>query len=182
MHSELNFNIGHAKSNEFTTSSVFAPAAPSVLLFLPEWSACSRALFRAKNVVRAIHSVKRRQLHAGEMVFRQGEPGSSLYTVDEGVLDVIKEHEGVSRTVARLSPGEDQRVVHVPVYCAGLIPAVVLSLNTCPSYCFRSWTKCSSSNTLCEEGETEVPTVWLTCILHHSEPPFSVLRTLALLS
>lgn len=134
MHSELNFNIGHATSNEFTTSPIFAPTAPSILLFLPERSACSRALFRAKNVVRAIHSVRRRQLNAGEMVFQQGEPGSSLYTVDEGVLDVIKEHGGVSRTVARLSPGEDRRVAHVPVYCAVLISAVFADFR---SFCCR---------------------------------------------
>lgn len=65
----------------------------------------SRALFRAKNVVRAVHSVTRRRLRQGEAVFRQGEPGLSLFTVGKGELDVVKEHAGVRRTVARLSPG-----------------------------------------------------------------------------
>lgn len=66
----------------------------------------SRALFRAKNAVRAIHSVTRRRLSQGETLFRQGAIGRALYTVEEGELDVVKEHEGVSRTVARLSPGK----------------------------------------------------------------------------
>ncbi|CAN0412797.1 unnamed protein product [Pylaiella littoralis] len=67
--------------------------------------ALSRALFRAKNVVRAVNSVTTRRLGPGETVFRQGEAGLSLFTVDEGELDVVKEHSGVRRTVARLSPG-----------------------------------------------------------------------------
>ncbi|CAN0403873.1 unnamed protein product [Ectocarpus sp. 12 AP-2014] len=67
--------------------------------------ALSRALFRAKNVVRAVHSVTKRLLGPGEAVFRQGERGSSLFTVEEGELNVVKEHSGVHRTVARLSPG-----------------------------------------------------------------------------
>lgn len=44
-------------------------------------------------------------MRQGEAVFRQGEPGLSLYTVDKGELDVVKEHKGVQRTVASLSPG-----------------------------------------------------------------------------
>ncbi|CAN0427465.1 unnamed protein product, partial [Hapterophycus canaliculatus] len=65
----------------------------------------SRALFRAKNVVRAVHSVSRRSLRPGEAVFRQGDPGLSLFTVGEGELDVVKEHSGVRHSVAQLSPG-----------------------------------------------------------------------------
>ncbi|CAM9786569.1 unnamed protein product [Ectocarpus sp. 13 AM-2016] len=67
--------------------------------------ALSRALFRAKNVVRAVHSVTKRLLGPGEAVFQQGDRGSSLFTVEEGELNVVKEHSGVHRTVARLSPG-----------------------------------------------------------------------------
>ncbi|CAN0221375.1 unnamed protein product, partial [Ectocarpus fasciculatus] len=67
--------------------------------------ALSRALFRAKNVVRAVHSVTKRLLGPGEAVFRQGDRGSSLFTVEKGELNVVKEHSGVHRTVARLSPG-----------------------------------------------------------------------------
>lgn len=59
-------------------------------------------------MVRAIHSVRRRHLGEGEAVFRQGDNGASLFTVDEGQLDVVKEHGGVSRTVARLVPGEHE--------------------------------------------------------------------------
>ncbi|CAN0553206.1 unnamed protein product, partial [Laminaria digitata] len=66
----------------------------------------SRALFRAKNVVRAVHSVTRRNLGLGETVFRQGDSGSSVFTVDKGELDVVKEHTGVRSTVARLTPGK----------------------------------------------------------------------------
>lgn len=69
----------------------------------------SRALFRAKNVVRAIHSVTRRRLSPGETLFQQGAIGRALFTVEEGELDVVKEHGGVSRTVARLSPGKRAR-------------------------------------------------------------------------
>lgn len=56
-------------------------------------------------------------------MFRQGEPGLSLFTVDKGELDVVKEHAGVRRTVARLSPGMCVVVVVVveSTYCSVLL-------------------------------------------------------------
>jgi small-conductance mechanosensitive channel/CRP-like cAMP-binding protein len=50
-------------------------------------------------------SMQRREIKVGHVLTRRGEPGSSLFVVVEGVLDVLVEIEGVERKVAPMSPG-----------------------------------------------------------------------------
>jgi len=42
----------------------------------------------------------------GEIVFRQGEPGDSMFLVIEGALEVVREQTGDARVVARLGKGD----------------------------------------------------------------------------
>ena len=45
-------------------------------------------------------------LPGGATVFRQGEPGGSVYVIREGRVRVLKESNGRQRMVATLGPGE----------------------------------------------------------------------------
>jgi CRP-like cAMP-binding protein len=50
---------------------------------------------------------RRRHFHAGEVLFRQGDPGDSLFILTEGLLDVfIDEGNGAAQRVGRVLPGE----------------------------------------------------------------------------
>lgn len=50
-------------------------------------------------------AAKRRVVPAGESVVREGEAGSSLFVVVEGLLEVLKSIEGNERRVATIRPG-----------------------------------------------------------------------------
>jgi len=42
----------------------------------------------------------------GETIFRQGDPGGTMYFVIEGMVEVVRESEGTSRRLARFGPQE----------------------------------------------------------------------------
>jgi hypothetical protein len=43
---------------------------------------------------------------AGEVVFRQGDPGDCAYFVREGALEVVQDANGTENLIAKLAPGE----------------------------------------------------------------------------
>jgi CRP-like cAMP-binding protein len=47
-----------------------------------------------------------RELSAGQVVVRQGDPGDFLYVLAEGILDVVIAHDGEPSIRDRLAPGE----------------------------------------------------------------------------
>ncbi len=45
-------------------------------------------------------------LHAGDIVFDQGDPGDALYIVDEGKVAIMRTDRGATQTLAHLSSGQ----------------------------------------------------------------------------
>ena len=54
-----------------------------------------------------LDELREEQYDSGEWVFHEGEPGNSLYIVEEGEVEILKENEGGEDTsLARLKPGD----------------------------------------------------------------------------
>lgn len=60
----------------------------------------------ADELARLAASLTERQCKAGEEIVKQGDPGSSLFVIVDGLLEVKVEHEGRTKVVGRLGPGE----------------------------------------------------------------------------
>jgi EAL domain-containing protein (putative c-di-GMP-specific phosphodiesterase class I) len=48
----------------------------------------------------------RRFLAAGEWLFHEGDPGDTAFVIENGLLEVCREHEGTRERVAQLGPGD----------------------------------------------------------------------------
>ncbi|MDX2269126.1 MAG: mechanosensitive ion channel family protein [Bryobacter sp.] len=74
------------------------------------WNLRRIEIFRAfseEELMRIAAGATRRELQQGEVIVRQGEPGSSLYFVMEGLLDVLITQEGREPLrVSRLGQGQ----------------------------------------------------------------------------
>ncbi len=49
---------------------------------------------------------RRRELQRGELLFRQGEPRSSLYVIATGTVEVVREQDGRSEPLTVIGPGQ----------------------------------------------------------------------------
>lgn len=58
----------------------------------------------ASELTQIVHIMQVRSLGAGELVFRETEPGDAWYVVHTGEVEVIKEVGGGDRVVANLGP------------------------------------------------------------------------------
>lgn len=67
------------------------------LLFAPE-------LVQTK--VTSESNIQTQHFEPGDFIFRQGDLGNSVYVIEEGECDVLREHEGVPQHLATLSRGE----------------------------------------------------------------------------
>jgi len=61
-----------------------------------------RSLAQAKNLIRLQTNLTKRQLNCGDVVYREGDVGSSMFLVEDGIFDV--QHDG--RTLHTLSTGD----------------------------------------------------------------------------
>jgi CRP-like cAMP-binding protein len=69
---------------------------------VPLFSALGREAF-----LEVLAGMERRTFQAGEVVVREGEPGTSMFVIVEGGADVVRQEEGgVLTTVARMGEGE----------------------------------------------------------------------------
>jgi NADH:quinone reductase (non-electrogenic) len=50
--------------------------------------------------------IKNQHFEPGDFIFHQGDLGDSVYVIERGECDVIKEENGLTRTLATLSPGD----------------------------------------------------------------------------
>ena len=66
----------------------------------------------------------------GEVVFKQGDAGDTMYVIHTGALAVIRETEGTSTVVARLNPGD-------------FVGEMAL-VDQEPRAASKGWTRCSS--------------------------------------
>jgi FixJ family two-component response regulator len=57
------------------------------------------------GTVSAAH-VKVRKLKAGEMLFREGDPGTEVYVIESGGIRICKDHNGWDKTITFLGRGE----------------------------------------------------------------------------
>ena len=62
----------------------------------------ARALEQAKQLIRLQTNLTKRQLHKGDIVFREGDVGKSMFLVDDGSLEAI--HNG--KTLHKLTNGD----------------------------------------------------------------------------
>jgi CRP-like cAMP-binding protein len=51
-----------------------------------------------------IHIVKTEKYQAGDIIFKEGDPGDAWYVVYRGAVDVLKEDEGGSKKINHLGP------------------------------------------------------------------------------
>ena len=58
------------------------------------------------NLARLIPSFEHVRANSGEIIFKQGEPGDSLFIIIDGIVRVFLEPGGRSREIACLGPGE----------------------------------------------------------------------------
>ncbi len=53
------------------------------------------------------HGVSRERFDAGEVIFREGDPGDRMYAIIQGEVEILREEPGKGETVlARLGPGQ----------------------------------------------------------------------------
>jgi small-conductance mechanosensitive channel/CRP-like cAMP-binding protein len=79
-----------------------APMTSSELL-------ASLVLFDALNADEIQALVSTLVTHAvepGDVIFRQGTLGTSIYIVQSGILEIVREKDSVSKTLGRIGPGE----------------------------------------------------------------------------
>jgi CRP-like cAMP-binding protein len=58
------------------------------------------------NLARLIPNFEKVEVKSGEIIFKQGEPGDSLYIIIDGIVRVFLPPGGRSREIACLGPGE----------------------------------------------------------------------------
>ncbi|HYD32448.1 MAG TPA: mechanosensitive ion channel family protein [Azospirillaceae bacterium] len=91
--------------HELVTAADRVPSVPSVRTLL-EGIDLFQA-FEEAELDRLATALTGREVAAGTMVVRQGEPGASLFVVAEGVLDVLLVPEGrPALTLDRMQPGD----------------------------------------------------------------------------
>ena len=60
----------------------------------------------AQTKVAADHGMKNQHFEPGDIVFRQGDLGDSVYIIKEGDCDVLREHDGSEEILASLGRGD----------------------------------------------------------------------------
>lgn len=60
----------------------------------------------AQTRVEQESGIKRQHFETGDVIFHQGDLGDSVYVIEQGDCDVIKEQDGASRTLATLHAGD----------------------------------------------------------------------------
>lgn len=83
----------------YTTLAFVGPGAALVLLGMTVFAYASYKELRSRA-----QSITERSYEAGAVIFRQGDPGDSVYVVKHGEVEVLR--EGFERPLARLGPGE----------------------------------------------------------------------------
>ena len=48
----------------------------------------------------------RRFLATGEWLFREGDPGDTAFVIENGLLEICREHDGNRERIAQLGPGD----------------------------------------------------------------------------
>ena len=43
---------------------------------------------------------------AGQEVFREGEPGAEMYIIEDGEVEIVKQHGATEKRLSRLGPGD----------------------------------------------------------------------------
>lgn len=60
----------------------------------------------AQTKVAADHGIKNQHFEPGDIVFRQGDLGDSVYVIEEGECDVLREKDGSEEILAGLGRGD----------------------------------------------------------------------------